>query len=416
MADAALRTLEDNASPVELAEVALPLVVSLPRVLALPQLAGHDLSQHVREAMVTALGERYGNLTDEARSFVREQMLKRHVWTFLDGLDEVHPGSSDMRGLLQFTSTAEGPVFLAGRPYGLSDHRETVRAGWFRLALKSTERIPGEVKAYRLAPFDSDLIHEYVDNWFGTREQVPLVLTKLLRTSISVQTLGSSPFLLSLLCAVAARQANRINEEITRSELYELFLQLLLGVFARERASQWEEFLPRMAIMMVGRDENAIRDPFIAGRKELESWLKEPELEAPLPLDRYSADYRNSRQKGSALASELIDRRLKLLAERVVEGERQFVFSHRSLAEFLTGKFLACASDENDGKGWNTPLPRWAGPWLGCHTPRDIVRKLSWREDWHGAIKFTAGRLRNPNDLLGRAIASNRRWIIRAND
>src|SRR5262249_42799512 len=126
LAAEALQCLEDPNDPADLGDVALPIVVSLPRVLALPPSPGSDPDAQAREAVLTDLASRLGQLSEEARAYLRTALTSRRVWLFLDGLDEEGPGSSRLRSLLHFTASVQGPVFLTGRPYGLTDHWDTI--------------------------------------------------------------------------------------------------------------------------------------------------------------------------------------------------------------------------------------------------------------------------------------------------
>ena len=409
LATEAILRLDQRDNPASLDEVPLPLPLSLTSLRDQFPKAGRISETQVQDAILAVLNERFVALANETKSYLRKHLTDANVWLFLDGLDEVDQAAPGLRAVLQFTANVQGRVLVGGRPYGLTDHIETLRVSLFGLSAAAGQ-IPESVKAYRLAPFDPGQIKSFTGQWFDNADDVPIAFQKLLGGSPSVRLLARIPFLLSLLCAVAVDSADQIGEEVTRSELYELALKMLFAVprprwFDKLRYGKWRGFLARMSLWLIGRDENAVRRPHIRGEQELEALLARKTLHtAPTPLNRnLEGDWE---QASINLREELLDQlqdggRMRLLVrDRVDKGVIHYVFAPRSFAEYLAGWCLAELANTDDGTNLDRELPLWLGEWLGGQKLRDVFDKLSWRADWHEVIKFAAGQLSNPAELL----------------
>jgi len=88
------------------------------------------------------------------------------------------------------------------------------------------------------------------------------------------------------------------------------------------------------------------------------------------------------------------------------DGRRGYEFMHRSFAEFLAARFLASASNRNDGGGWTNPclagLTIYLIPWGGQKrtTPRVLVEAVSRQTEWLETVLFFSEMTEHPFPLL----------------
>ncbi len=366
-----LRALAEQRA--SLHQVALPVVVPLPRLAAL---AGGRRSP--REALAEAL--RQSGHTEQAAVYVADHAHERRTWLFLDALDEV-----------------AAPERLARFFEALRDWRCRVvltarSSGADRASLRAL-RPPGAV-AYRLAPFNDEQVGDFLRRWRPDEEQ-RAPLERLLRSRAPLRQVCRSPFLLTLLAWVAG-SGDDPGPDLTRARLYEAVLNQVLtqplpGTSAtnvHDRASAWWPLLAEIAWGLF-LDHGG---PGPLGHEELVGRVVRSE-HGPLPLARDPGAF-NRRQTAELLVRELVDRRL-LFRRTAPRGGSEYRAPHQSFLEHLTARALA---DLIEGR--RSALPRGAGAPLTRGEVWTFLDRQATVPEWEAVYLFLAGILDDPGPLL----------------
>jgi hypothetical protein len=377
----AAKTLDQlSKQEVGLAGATLPIVIPLK---TLAQRGGGSVStETLREAIRLAL-DALGHSSEAAR-YLADHAHERRIWLLLDALDEVE---AEHRGNLTALFAAlrqpewQCRVVLTSRPYGYRNELDGA-----------------DVSHYRLAEFSGDQSREFVRRWFtdslvnssgngasALRERSQERMLRLLDTSVAIQRMSQSPFLLTLLCWLVEREATPVPANapaqagrttaasdpfarLTRTQLYGIAVRNLLGMdpHGDVNVQRGVELRPQIGyIALKSFLENAALHPFavewlLTAIKEAQD--TEPKVNPTVVLD------------------ELIRKRFLVPIDA---GRSAYVFPHRSLLEYLAGWKLA---DLANTQGW----AEIAG----------LADGRSWLPDWEEVIQFLAGSLDNPIPLL----------------
>jgi hypothetical protein len=377
VAQVAYRHLHDQSMNI----AQIPLVVSVP----LPELSkfrsgeGENPGETLRRALAATVSKLYEQDSEEKKScgkaarYLAEHAHERRTWLILDALDEVSEGD-DLRCLYSLLGALRSwhcRVLITSRPYGYE-----------RRAL------PFDVSEYRLAPFSSPQIEQFVRQWSADTQQQNEMLT-LLRASFALQQISQNPFLLTLACALAEKEP--VPCDITRGQLYERTLQLMFEgskeviVDGKKRAAEWRKKLNQLAWRMISQDA---RRPRILHAELLDFLAESEDRPPPLGGAKDPSDVTIACQ----LRDELCRQRLLV----PVPSLDAYVFPHRSFAEFAAARYLAekvnhCgwkkARVRNPDRDKSWPILAW-------------LDRKSWDPKLQEAISFVAGMLADPKPLL----------------
>ena len=178
-------------------------------------------------------------------------------------------------------------------------------------------------------------------------------------------------------CAVARR--HELTDDTTRSEVYELLLQDLLGLPAsglgkpnKSRANAWLVPLQRLA----------------DARVRTGAWLD------PIPVDDLQEFVASTGlQGGPDAVVELREKRVLIPAD----GDYgTYVWPHRSFVEYLAGSALARQLEQPNT--WNAGRPQ--EPPVDPAAVWRLLDRKAWDPAWQEIIRFLAGALADPSDLL----------------
>jgi hypothetical protein len=299
----------------------LPLAVVVPlNVLTSREApAGEPPEESLRASLVhalTAMG------CKEVAPYLAAHAHEERSWLFLDALDEVstHPETEKALNRL-FAVLREADwrcrVVITSRPYG---YRE--------------RSLPFDVSEYRLAQFSAGQQRAFIAKWAGPGDGQARMAAVLAR-SPAVEQAAQNPFLLTLVCAIA--EDEEMPHDIRRTQLYDRALEKMLG--GHNRAAEWLPLLADLAWTLFRRDPRDLR---ITGQALLE-FVRDSD-DRP-PVSGKAGDL-SRLEKATVLCEEL--RKQRLLVRVAASGD--YVFAHRSFAEYLTACYLAGRINKH---GWD---------------------------------------------------------------
>src|SRR6185437_4632039 len=180
----------------------------------------------------------------------------------------------------------------------------------------------------------------------------------------ALRWMGKNPFLLTMLCWVAERHG--ISADITRTELYDLFVPDLLG-------------LPRNgSVPDVQRGKQLVRflAPIVC------TWFVETNYDLAFPSEFLLIEFQKgnppsslekaNEKQAESLIEELVGKRVLVPVDASRSG---YVFAHRSMVEYLAACELARLLESSDRYAWT------------------IADRKAWDPKWRLVIVFLAGRL-----------------------
>lgn len=319
-------------------------------------------------------------LKPDDHCFVQRLVHSHGALMVFDGIDEC--GSPErrlrvMQSVSEFMRThqARSRFVLTARPYAWPDGPEP------------------EKGVYALADFDDEQITQFVETWYQTlakrgwrplSEAQPKARELLaVRQRNDLQPLMRNPLLLTL---VALLHNNNSKVPDDRADLYEKSVELLLERWNQssgaDKALRDELLMPQLKLSDVRVKLQKLAFDIHqqgAGRKGALDIGEGRVLAALRPL-------LNNDHNKAALVSDYIERRAGLLlgqGER--DGERQFVFPHRTFQEYLAACHLAGHPQfereclplaRGNPSHWEVVLPlaaRVAGPARGANAADHLI-------------------------------------------
>jgi hypothetical protein len=365
VAVAGLTRLADRGQAPRLAELPLPVVVKLNVLLGHGLPEGRPPAHAFRAALAATLTDAGGDTPDLVRYLVEHAHAQR-TWLILDGLDEVSDADAvawERLARLLLQPQWESRVLITSRPYGFA---------------RQAQGFQHNVLVFRLVDLSPEQQRALIARRLGA---VPPGLEALLRRSPNVQNMARNANLLALLCHIA--QKRTVPADVTRTDIYGWALEDFLG--SANRADEWKACLQAVAWQLFRTDPQDL----LITREDLREFLADPESQRPRVLGRSGAEHLSPVGQADELIDELEKRRLLV----PVGASARWMFSHRSIAEFLAARYLA----RRVRAGWQGATV----PWSGRQRPvAELLDEKAWLPEWQEVFVFLGGLLAEPRPLL----------------